>query len=248
VVAIAESDGEQILNPAPPSGGRMNAFTATSGVLAGAYVPDGGSVRFRPSPSRIEGSLSLQGLESITGRTTRGTLTATFIAQRISDDPEALVSSPIDPVFGSGEQPVPPPEAPGVRYTVRTITSFIDTAGHPEFTPTARARFAAAVFLINAKDGGSFRYDPPNSRTDIFPITGTVTGSGPVFALSGSRATGEGATAASAQIGGTIDVSGPVPVVRLTLRTETGVGSESGYDVDAPVASRASARCSRSRD
>ena len=60
VAGLVEVNGEQILtptSPAPAPGDAMNAFTATTGVLAGAYVPDGGSVRFRTTPSRLEGSL-----------------------------------------------------------------------------------------------------------------------------------------------------------------------------------------------
>ncbi len=236
VATVRETAGEHILTPVdpPPSlrDGR-NAFTATSGVLSGAYVPDGGDVRFRASPSRLEGTLSLQGLEALAGLSTRGTFTATFTAALVSDDPEALVSSPIDPKYGDGEQPPAPPDVKGVRYTVRTIVSFTLKAGSEEFLGTARTRFAEAVFVIDARDGGEFVYDPPNSRDDVFPITGTITGKDPVFVLAGTRSAGEGVTAASAEIGGTLDLSGDAPVVRLTLRTTLGIGTASGYEIEA---------------
>jgi hypothetical protein len=89
------------------------------------------------------------------------------------------------------------------------------------------------VFVIDARDGGEFVYDPPNSRDDVFPITGTITGNGPVFVLAGTRSAGEGVTAASAEIGGTLDLSGAAPVVRLTLHTTLGIGTASGYEIEA---------------
>jgi hypothetical protein len=241
VTVVSESAGEHILTPVNPPARldeNLNGFTATSGILAGAYVPDGGEVRFRPAPSRLEGTLSLQGLEALTGGSTRGTFTATFTAALVSDDPEALVSSPIDPIFGQ-TQPPTAPDIDGIRYTVRTIISFVDIADNPEFVNSARSRFAGAVFIIDARDGGNFVYAPPNSRNDVFPIVGTVTGDGPVYVITGSRSSGDGAAATTAEIGGTLDTSSADPVARLILRTTVaGINTNSEYQVEAILQSR----------
>ncbi|PRY44853.1 hypothetical protein [Umezawaea tangerina] len=235
VAEVRETDGEHVLVPVDPPTpeDQLNAFTATSGELSGAYRPTGGDVRFRASAARLEGTVSLQGLEVVVGLSTRGTVTATFTAALVSDDPDALVSSPLDPAGDSGRPTRP--DVPGVRYTVRTVVSFTATTGAPDLRGSARERFAQAVFVVEARDGGRFVYDPPGSRDDLFPVTGTVTGAAPVFVLAGGRTSGEGTLAASSRIGGTFDLSGPEPVVRLTLGTAA-FGAESGYQAEAVLA------------
>lgn len=239
VATIRESSGEHTLtplSPPPPLDQSMNTFTATSGLLAVAYQPNGGDVRFRATEQRQEGTLSLQGL-ALSGLSTPGTFTATFTAALVSDDPEAQVSSPIDPAFGESEQPAAPPNIKGTRYTVRTITSFKPNAGSEEFDGSARSRFAAAVFVIDAREDGEFVYDPPDSRKDVFPVTGKVLNKGPVYVLAGSRDAGSELTAAHAEVGGTLDLTGQAPVVRLTLKTTTGMGMQSSYEVEAVLQS-----------
>lgn len=236
VVTLSESAGETVLTPAnPPSALRdsMNAFTATSGILSTAYVPDRGEVRFRYTASRIEGSISLQGLDAF-GGSARGTFTTTLAATLVSEDPEALLSSPIEPVPGADAKASnrDSSQVAGIRYTVKTVTLFNQLQGSPEFVKTARARFAGTVFIVDARDGGRFVYDPPNSRTDIFPVTGTVTSAEPVYVLTGERSVGEGATAAEATVGGTLDLSGDEPIIRLTL-TSTAITTTTSYKVEA---------------
>ncbi|TWP46878.1 hypothetical protein FKR81_34285 [Lentzea tibetensis] len=239
VATVRESGGEHTLtplSPPPPLDQSANTFTATSGLLAVAYQPNAGDVRFRATEQRQEGTLSLQGL-ALSGLSTPGTFTATFTAVLVSDDPEAQVSSPIDPAFGESEQPAPPPDVKGTRYTIRTITSFKAKAGSEQFEASARSRFAAAVFVIDAREDGAFVYDPPDARDDVFPITGKVLNTGPVHVLAGSRDAGSGLTAAHAEVGGTLDLTGQAPVVRLTLKTTTGMGTESTYEVEAVLQS-----------
>ncbi|MEV5819603.1 hypothetical protein AB0L22_10550 [Micromonospora haikouensis] len=236
VVTLTERAGEVVLvpvNPPPALRDSMNAFTATSGIASMAYVPDGGEIRFRPAASKIEGSISLQGIGAF-GESGSSTFTATLAATLVSEDPEALLSRPIAPA------PVTDTSAPGrrgeqvagTRYTVKTITLFRRLQGSPDFDKTAQARFAKAVFIVDARDGGLFVYDPPDSRTDIFPVTGTVTTAAPVYVLSGRRSSGEGATAADAVVGGVLDLSGNEPVIRLTLTT-TALTTTTSYEVEA---------------
>jgi hypothetical protein len=63
------------------------------------------------------------------------------------------------------------------------------------------------------------RYDPPNSRTDVFPLDDTVTAAASVYVLAGRRTAGMDVTAVTAEVGGTLDLSGADPVVRLTIST-----------------------------
>ncbi|MFC8845288.1 MULTISPECIES: hypothetical protein [unclassified Micromonospora] len=104
--------------------------------------------------------------------------------------------------------------------------------GSPEFVKTARARFAGALLIVDARDGGRFVYDPPDSRTDVFPVTGTVTSAEPVYVLSGQRSAGEGVTTANAVVGGMLDLGGNEPVIRLTLTT-TALATTTSYEVEA---------------
>jgi hypothetical protein len=91
--------------------------------------------------------------------------------------------------------------------------------GDSAFVNSARARFAGTVFVIDARDGGRLRYDPPNSRTDVFPLDDTVTAAASVYVLAGRRTAGMDVTAVTAEVGGTLDLSGADPVVRLTIST-----------------------------
>ncbi|MFF3855820.1 hypothetical protein [Micromonospora sp. NPDC002575] len=236
VVTLAESAGEVVLvpvNPPPALRDSMNAFIATSGIASMAYVPDGGEIRFRPAGSKIEGSISLQGLHAF-GGSGSSTFTATLAATLVSEDPEALLSIPIAPapVADASASGRPGEQVAGIRYTVKTITSFRRLQGSPEFVERARARFSGAVLIVDARDGGRFVYDPPDSRTDIFPVTGTVVRAAPVYVLSGHRSSGEGVTAADAVVGGMLDLSGNEPVIRLTLTT-TALATTTSYEVEA---------------
>ena len=209
-VAIRTSGADTSIAPAGPA--RMNAFTATAGLLATAYVPDSGEVRFRVDDSTLTGTIGLLGL-GFAGGSGRGTMTATFTAARVSEDPEALISSPIEPV------PVASPadaNFPGTRYAIKTVLGFTLRSGRDAWTGPAQARFAGAVLVVDTA-GVRFRYDPPNARTDLFPVTGVVTGAGPVYVLSGQRRSGSVTTT----VGGTLDTSGADPTVDLSLTTGT---------------------------
>ncbi|WP_162641399.1 hypothetical protein [Streptosporangium sp. 'caverna'] len=233
VVHIRENNGETLITPVDPPPTlkqSMNSFTATPGILAGAYVPDRGEIRFRTSASKIEGAFSLQGLDAF-GRSTRGTFTATLTASLVSDDPEALISSPIEPVpYASSKKSNPDTyKANGKRYTVKNIISFKQLQGSAEFIKRAQARFTGAVFVIDSREGGSFVYDPPDSRSDIFPIIGTVVGVNPVYILSGQQSSED--LTAKATINGMLDISGSEPTITITLTT-TGTTTTS-YEVGA---------------
>ncbi|MER5622292.1 hypothetical protein ABT061_14755 [Streptosporangium sp. NPDC002544] len=233
VAHIQEKNGETLITPVdpPPTLEQSpNSFTATSGISTDPYVPDRGEVRFSASASKLEGVLSLQGLETA-GRSTRGVFTATLRASLASDDPEAPISSPVEPApytdtKGSNSAAH---KVDGKRYTVKTIISFRQLAGNPEFIKSEQARFAGAVFVIDTRQGGTFVYDPPDSRSDIFPVTGTVTSADPLYVLSGQRSSES--VDAKTVIGGTLDLSGSEPTLKVTLTT-TAITTNS-YEIEA---------------
>ncbi|MEU4242906.1 hypothetical protein [Actinoplanes sp. NPDC026619] len=199
------------LEPARPAGENANAFTATTGLLATAYVPDRGELRFRVQESTLTGTIGLLGLSAF-GDSGRGTMTATFAAARVSEDPDALISSPIQPVPWVSDDSTPQRHFPGTRYTVKTVIDFTRLSGSAAWTDRARARFAGAVLIVDTS-GGKFMYDPPDARSDLFPVTGGVTGAGPVYVLAGQRRSGDLTTT----VGGTLDTSGAEPTATLTF-------------------------------
>lgn len=224
VVTLVETGGETVLSPytrAPSLHESANGFTATSGSFAGTYLPDRGDVRFRTTQGGIEGTLSLQGSTAMSGHG-RGAFTATLRASFVSDDPEEVLSWPARAVGPAATgATVDPGPGRGIRYVVKTVTGFTQTEGSPEYARSERARFEGAVLVVDARDGGTFVYDPANSRTDVFPVTGAVTSAEPLYVLSGRRAIEQENFSATAVVGGTLDLSGREPVVRLTLATST---------------------------
>ncbi|GAB1820332.1 hypothetical protein [Herbidospora sp. RD11066] len=207
-----ETDGaETVLTPAAQTLKDINFFTVTSGVTATAYTPDRGEIRFTAEGSRLDGAISLQGV----GDTERGVFTAKLDADQISDDPEALISSPVDPE-PTGTN-VTPPDAEGTRYSVETVVSLNQLQGDPDHLDSIRARIAGAVFVIGDRDGGDFVYAPADSRTDVYPVEGTITGTDRVYVVSGERADDD----AKVTVGGTFDHSGDQPVITLTVTSTT---------------------------
>ncbi|WP_066373044.1 hypothetical protein [Herbidospora mongoliensis] len=221
VYAQWETDGDQtVLTPVSQTTKEMNFFTVTSGVMATAYTPDRGEIRFTADGSRLEGAISLQGVDG-TGSAERGVFTATLDADQISDDPEALISSPVDPQVADSTAPeLSESDATGTRYSVRTVISLNQLKGDPDNLDSARARIAGAVFVIDERDGGDFVYAPADSRDDLFPVEGRVADAEPVYVISGERE----ADNAKVTVGGTFDRSGPDPVINLTVTTTAVIG------------------------
>ncbi|WP_062431712.1 hypothetical protein [Herbidospora daliensis] len=234
VYAERTTDGEQTVLTPVNHARSMNLFNAVSGVTAAAYTPDRGEVRFQADGATVTGTVNLQGIDTTGGTAERGVFTATFEAAQISDDPEALISSPEDPVEatpGVAEDH----DATGARYSVKTVVSLEQIEGDPDNLDRARARIAGAIFVVDARDGGDFVYAPADSRDDLFPVEGTVGGAEPVFVVSGERA----ADQAKVTVGGSLDRSGAEPVIELTVTT-TAFSDTTSYEFRAvlqPVSS-----------
>jgi hypothetical protein len=209
LVTISEAGGETTIVPAARRG-TMNAFTAVAGLTAQVYLPDSGSVRFRAGEAQLEGTIGLGGPAG-DGASARSQYTATFSAVRVSDDPHAAISSPQEPVAVSA---LPASSLAGDRYAIKTVLAFTQVSGNASWIDPARARFSGAVLVVNTAEG-RFVYHAPDARSDLFPVNGTATGAGPVFVLAGQRQSG----GTTATVGGTLDLSGAEPTVRLTLST-----------------------------
>ncbi|WP_170990925.1 hypothetical protein [Herbidospora galbida] len=232
VFAEWATDGEQTVLTPVNHARSMNLFNAVSGVTAAAYTPDRGEVRFQADGAQVTGTINLQGVDLMGGTAERGVFTAKFEAAQISDDPEALISSPEDPAATSE---LTPSDATGARYSVKTVISLDQLQGDPGNLDAARARIAGAIFVIDARDGGDFLYAPPDSRDDLFPVEGTVSGAEPAYVVSGDRA----ADQAKVAVGGAVDLSGAEPVIHLTVTT-TAFSKVTSYEFRAvlrPVSS-----------
>ncbi|MFG1754060.1 hypothetical protein [Streptosporangium sandarakinum] len=235
VVRLREDGGETVISPVTPPMGlekNMNSFTATSGITASAYLPDRGEVRFHAATSSLAGTISLQGIDA-SGGTTRGVFTATLNASLTSDDPDALISSPVEPVpyDSSARTDVAENKAVGTRYSVKTLVFFKQLQGSPAFVDRARARAAGTIFIIDDRDGGDFVYAPPDARDDIFPVTGKATGTAPFFVLTGRRSSET--LEAEAVVGGNVDLSGREPVMNLTVTTTVGISTATASATNA---------------
>ncbi|WP_061300708.1 hypothetical protein [Herbidospora cretacea] len=228
VYARWETDGTTtVLTPVRQTTKEMNFFTVASGVTATAYTPDQGEIRFEADGARLEGAISLQGVGEI-GPAERGVFTATLDADQISDDPEALISSPVDPPAAETAPALNGSDATGTRYSVQTVISLDQLKGDPDDVDSARARIAGAVFVIDERDGGDFVYAPADSRTDLFPVEGRVASAEPVYVVSAEAAV-EGA---EVTVGGTFDRSGAEPVITLTV-TSTFFAGVTSYEFKA---------------
>ncbi|MEM7272644.1 MAG: hypothetical protein AAF547_06140 [Actinomycetota bacterium] len=56
-------------------------------------------------------------------------------------------------------------------YVLVELTEFRQLDGQPQWAELAQARLATATWSF---DGGSFVFDPPDVRTDLFPLRGSV--------------------------------------------------------------------------
>lgn len=232
VFAEWATDGEQTVLTPVNHARSMNFFNAVSGVTAAAYTPDRGEIRFQADGARLTGTINLQGVDTMGGTAERGVFTATFEAAQISDDPEALISSPED---APATSELSSSDATGARYSVKTVISLDQVEGDPGNLDGARARVAGAIFVIDARDGGDFLYAPADSRTDLFPVEGTVSGAESAYVVSGDRT----ADGAKVTVGGTVDQTGAEPVIELTVTT-TALSTTTSYEFRAvlqPVSS-----------
>jgi hypothetical protein len=221
-----------------PLGKNLNAFSVSSSLTANPMIPDRGDVILDVRGSRIEGSINLQGIQAF-GGSGRGIFTAQIMGQLSSFDSNALIDAPLEqssaaePFAVTGEAA----NIKGARFTVSRLISFRQVTGSPAFVERARARIMGATFVVEKRLGGSFVYAPPDSRTDLFPIIGDVAGTSPLWILSGRANVGESLASAETTVGGSLDLSGGEPLLRLKLETST-PGNKTAYEIEAILKER----------
>lgn len=217
LVTVRTDGDEVVLEPVgtyPKQAQVLPVFTATSGLLSCWFTVNDGQLRLGQGTGGLSGTVNLRGLDSC-GTSAQGTLTARLDAQRVSDDPDTIISAPGPDVTAS---PSPRPTA-GQRYIVSNILEFNQTIGNPAWKGSEEAKVAGTVLVVDTK-ALTFEWSPPNSATDLFPIQGGLTPQGfEVYHMSGGRQSGTGTTFAEAQIVGTLDLSGQEPTAQVVVTT-----------------------------
>ncbi len=201
-----------IVGAVSASGNNPNGFSFSTALTACWFEPDDGSMRVERAGTSLTGGINLRGLDAC-GTSASTVYTATYEATFLSPDPDAVISTP-DP--GTDEEPERPDGA--ARYVVSSVIGFELIEGDEAFALTTQERLKGAVFDIGDSE---FVYAPSDSRTDLFPLSGTVTRSGDFLVLSASAETSVEPVARTT-VGGTLDLSGAEPLLQLTSSTTTG--------------------------
>ena len=208
----------------------LNAFSFTTSITGCPFVPDAGSMRIAVNGLRLDGTLNLRGLTPAGCASASSTYTATLSAAQVSDDPSAIISNP-----AGGPTPTVGEVTDGVtRFAVQEMLSFEQIVGEPAWVESARARALAATLVIDTEQQ-TFTYDAPGARDDIYPLEGTVTGTGGLLVLSGDAESTLGPT--SVTLGGTVDRTGDPSTLDITIST-TSAGTSSEYRAVMTLAER----------
>jgi hypothetical protein len=100
------------------------------------------------------------------------------------------------------------------RYRVTGISQFSQIRGQASWVPNARTRVARSVWVFNKN--GSFSFNTVDVRSDLYPLVGRFTVRGSTISFAATRRSTIGASSNVADISGTVDFSGRVPVLRFT--------------------------------
>lgn len=96
--------------------------------------------------------------------------------------------------------------------------------GQAQWAEQVSARVQGAVWKFNSD--GTFTYSPANSRTDLYPMTGSYRISGNTLSFSASRTSQRGYSgSASAQIEGSIDLRSASPVLEMKTVSSSGMSA-----------------------
>lgn len=109
-------------------------------------------------------------------------------------------------------------------FRADTILQFNVVRGQPQWAGEAIERVQGALWRFNSDS--TFTYSPANSRTDLYPLSGSFTESENILNFSAYRTSQTGYTgSATTQVQGSIDLSSSSPILTMDWITTSGISA-----------------------
>jgi hypothetical protein len=108
-------------------------------------------------------------------------------------------------------------------FRTQQVISLDVIQGRPQSRQNAIERLAGAAWQFNPD--GTFIFAPANSRTDIYPLSGTFQTQGNTTNFQGSRRANDSVSSNLGQVNGSIDISSGQPVMTINWSTSSLMGS-----------------------
>lgn len=108
-------------------------------------------------------------------------------------------------------------------FRTQQVISLNVIQGQPQFRQNAIQRLAGAAWQFNPN--GTFVFAPANSRTDLYPLSGTFQTQGNITRFQGSRRANSSVSSNLAQVNGIIDLSSGQTVMTINWSTGSLMGA-----------------------
>lgn len=106
-------------------------------------------------------------------------------------------------------------------FSIDEITEFEQVKGQSQWISSVKSRIEGATWRFNAN--GTFAYSPPDSRDDLFPLSGNYTLNGKSLNFDAYKTVTYGSTgSATAQVMGSVNLGSAQPILQMDIISTMG--------------------------